>query len=254
VSSNPTSSLTGIVSSMSSKSIPLHIVISEKLRSQIEAGAYLPGEKLPSEHQLMETFSVSRITVRKAIANLANQGLANAQRGKGVFVASQHKVTYSLSSPLVFLEQDIAPKGIDFTFENLMFRKVKPSTEIQAILQLPDSSSVYLQKKLLRMDGAAGAVDISYILPELGQRFAAELKCQMTFPTLENNGIAIERIDAVIECTHADYEMAGYLEVPLGQPLIVYRYTTYSGNHRPILHGETISRADRFCYSLSIGR
>jgi GntR family transcriptional regulator len=239
---------------MSSKSVPLHIVISEKLRSQIEAGAYLPGEKLPSEHQLMETFNVSRITVRKAIANLASQGLANAQRGKGVFVASQQKATYSLSSPLVFLEQDIVPKGIEFAFENLTFRKVKPPIEIQSILQLPDPPYAYLQKKLLRMDGAAGAVDISYILPELGQRFAAQLKRQMTFPTLENNGIAIERIDAVIECTHADYETADYLEVPLGQPLIVYRYTTYSANHRPILHGETISRADRFCYSLSIKR
>lgn len=239
---------------MSSKSIPLHIAISEKLRHQIESGAYLPGEKLPSEHQLMETFNVSRITVRKAIANLASQGLANAQRGKGVFVASQQKVTYSLSSPLVFLEQDMAPKGIEFTFENLMFRKVKAPKEIQPILQLPDPPYAYLQKKLLRMDGAAGAVDISYILPELGQRFAAQLKHQMTFPTLDNSGIAIERIDAAIECTHADYEMAGYLEVPLGQPLIVYRYTAYSTNHRPVLHGETISRADRFCYSLSIQR
>jgi GntR family transcriptional regulator len=239
---------------MSSKSIPLHIAISERLRSQIELEVYLPGEKLPSEHQLMETFSVSRITVRKAIANLVSQGLVNAQRGKGVFIASQQKVTYSLSSPLVFLEQDIAPKGIEFTFENLTFRKFKPSSEIQSILQLPDSSSVYLQKKLLRMDGAAGAVDISYILPELGQRFASELKRQMTFPTLENHGIIIETIDAVIECTHADYEMASYLEVPLGQPLIVYRYTTYSTNHQPVLHGKTISRADRFCYSLSIER
>jgi GntR family transcriptional regulator len=239
---------------MLSKSIPLHVAISEKLRRQIEAGVYLPGEKLPSEHQLMETFNVSRITVRKAIANLANQGLANAQRGKGVFVASRQKVTYSLSSPLVFLEQDIAPKGIGFTFESLMFRKVKPPREIPSILQLPEPSSAYLQKKLLRMDGAAGAVDISYILPELGQRFASQLKRRMTFPTLENNGIAIKGIDAMIECTHADYEIAGYLEVPLGQPLIVYRYTAYSTNHRPVVHGETISRADRFCYSLSIER
>ncbi|MEO0868282.1 MAG: GntR family transcriptional regulator [Cyanobacteria bacterium J06642_11] len=37
-------------------SVPLHISISEKLRQQIEAGDYQPGEKLPSEHQLMEFF------------------------------------------------------------------------------------------------------------------------------------------------------------------------------------------------------
>ena len=76
----------------------------------------------------------------------------------------------------------------------------------------------------------------------------------MTFPVLEENAIAIERIEATIECTHADYEMSGHLEVPLGQPLIVYRYTAYSNPDKPILQGETISRADRFCYALTVKR
>ena len=235
-------------------SVPLHISISEKLRQQIEAGDYLPGEKLPSEHQLMATFSVSRITVRRAVANLVNQGLAKSSQGKGVFVTPQKKVAYSLSSPLVFIEQDLADRGIQLTFENLTLRKVKPSKEIETILQLTTKSMVYLQKKLLCIDSAVGAVDTSYILLELGQEFGPQLKHQMTFPTLEANGITIEQIDAVIECTHADYEMSGYLEVPLGQPLIVYRYTAYTPKQRPILYGETVSRADRFCYSLSLRR
>ena len=237
---------------MSSTSVPLHISISEKLRHQIEVGDYLPGEKLPSEHQLMKTFSVSRITVRRAVANLVNQGLVKSQQGRGVFVTPRQKVAYSLSSPLIFLEQDLTRKGIQFTFENLTFRKVCPAKHIQTSLQLIGKPTVYLQKKLLRMDGAVGAVDVSYIVLELGQELGAQLKGQMTFPTLEAHGIVIEQIDAVIECTHADYEMSGYLEVPLGQPLIVYRYTTYTTDQRPILYGETISRADRFCYSLSI--
>ena len=234
-------------------SVPLHISISEKLRGQIEAGDYLPGEKLPSEHQLMETFEVSRITVRQAVANLVNQGLAHSQQGRGVFVTPRQKVSYSLSSPLVLLEQDMARKGIQFTFESVSFKKVRSPRAVRTILQLEDSAA-YFQKKLLYMDGAVGAVDITYILPTLGQQFGAQLKRQMTFPTLEENAIALERIDAVIECTHADYEMSSDLDVPLGQPLIVYRYTAYTTDQQPILHGETISRADRFCYSLTISR
>ncbi len=234
--------------------IPLHITISEQLRREIESGDYQPGEKLPSEHQLMDAFSVSRITVRQAIANLVNQGLAKAHRGRGVFVTPQQKVDYSLSSPLVFLAEDLANKGITLTFKNLTFRKVAPPQAVQASLQLDSQSRVYFQKKLLMMDGAAGAIDMSYILLELGQQYAPQLKQNMTFPTLEANGIGINYIDAVIECTHADYEMAGQLEVPLGQPLIVYRYTAYVDQNQPILQGQTISRADRFCYSLSTQR
>lgn len=232
---------------------PLHISIAEKLRHQIESGTYAPGEKLPSEHQLMAAFGVSRITVRQAIANLVNQGLAQSEQGKGVFVTPQKKVTYSLSSPLVLLEDDLAQKGIELTFESLTFRKVRPPKAVQTVLSLTEKVA-YLQKKLLYMDGAVGAVDITYILPELGKQFGSELKKQMTFPTLEKHGITIEYLDATIECTHADYEMSGHLEVPLGHPLIVYRYTAYSSDRKPVLQGETVSRADRFCYSLKVMR
>lgn len=260
-------------------SVPLHASISEKLRQQIEVGQYLPGEKLPSEHQLMQTFGVSRITVRRAVTNLVNQGLVRSQQGKGVFVTQQAKMAYSLSSPLVFLEQDIASKGSRLSMDNLLFKKVRPPEAVQTALRLgqdaaePSSSTksatksaaesaarslnsgqpaAYLQKKLLRMDGAVGAVDVTYILAELGQTLGAQLKRRMTFPVLEESGIVIERIDAVIECTRADYEMSDHLEVPLGHPLIVYRYTAYTQHQKPVLHGETISRADRFCYSLTI--
>lgn len=234
--------------------VPLHVSISEKLRQQISSGDYLPGEKLPSEHQLMETFGVSRITARQAVANLANQGLVRSQQGKGVFVTPQVKTAYSLSSPLVFLEQDIARKGIQLSFDNLTFKKVRPQVETQVALDLEPNSTVYLQKKLLRMDGTAGALDISYLLLELGQQFGKQLRQAMTFPTLESNGIPIEKISATIECTHADYETSDYLEAPLGSPLIVYRYTAYTNHQKPILHGKTISMADRFCYSLTIAK
>ncbi|WOD38081.1 GntR family transcriptional regulator [Nodosilinea sp. E11] len=232
-------------------STPLHISISEKLRHQIQVGEYAAGDRLPSEHQLMETFGVSRITARQAVANLVSQGLAIAYRGKGVFVTPQKKVTYSLSSPLVFLEQDMTRQGVVFSFENLEFEPILAPTEVAAILEIPTQSQVYRQKKLFRMDGAAGAVDVSYLVADLGQRFASLLEQQMTFPTLAQHGIPIDRLDGVVECTHADYDLSGYLEVPLGHALMVYRYTAYSRHQQPVLHGATISRADRFCYSLS---
>lgn len=235
-------------------SIPLHISISETLRRQITDGDYRPGDKLPSEHQLMKAFSVSRITARQAVANLVSQGLAIAHRGKGVFVTAQKKVAYSLSSPLVFLEQDMARQGIAFSFESLEFKSVAAPDWVQSQLDLQVSAKLYRQKKLFRMDGAPGAVDISYLVSDLGKQFAALLKRQMTFPTLEQAGILIDSIDAVIECTHADYELSNHLEVPLGHPLIVYRYTACTPGPQPILYGETISRADRFCYSLKTTR
>lgn len=123
---------------------------------------------------------------------------------------------------------------------------------MQKILQLsPDNPIAYLQKKLLFIDKVPGCVDITYIVPNIGQNLAAELQQNMTFPVLERNNYQIERVEAIIECTNANLELSEYLEVPLGHPLLVYRHTAYTTDNHPLVHGESISRGDRFCYAVS---
>jgi GntR family transcriptional regulator len=109
-----------------------------------------------------------------------------------------------------------------------------------------------LQKKLLLLDDLPVGIDVTYILPHLGSAFTQDLQRQMTFPILEENGIKIERIEAVLECTRATHEMSQYLNVPLGDPLLVYCYTAYTQGNQPIVCGEAFSRGDRLCYSVTL--
>lgn len=60
--------------------------MADGLRSQIDAGYYAPGDKLPTEPALMEKFGVSRTVVREAIAALRADGLVESRQGSGVFV------------------------------------------------------------------------------------------------------------------------------------------------------------------------
>jgi GntR family transcriptional regulator len=234
------------------KPVPLHLDISQQIYQRIIAGDYSPGTKLPSERELISEFQVSRITIRKAIANLAKQGLVITHQGKGVFVTEKRKVAYTLSNPLIFLADDLANQGIKLSLQNIVFKPVKVLADIQANLQLPvNKPTAYLQKKLLLINDVPGCVDITYILPDIAQKLAAELQQKMTFPVLEANNIPIERVDAIIECTNANLELSKYLDVPLGHPLLVYRHTAYTTNNRPVVHGESISRGDRFCYAVS---
>ncbi len=64
---------------------PTHQV-REQLLSAIQSGDYLPGSALPSERVLCETFGVSRVSVREAIAGLEAMGLITVQHGRGAFV------------------------------------------------------------------------------------------------------------------------------------------------------------------------
>src|SRR5215471_17921054 len=60
--------------------------IADRLRDQITSGVFGPGERLPSEPDLIEEYQASRNTVRLAIALLTNQGLVVTRQGLGTFV------------------------------------------------------------------------------------------------------------------------------------------------------------------------
>ena len=68
--------------------IPLYKQIVRYLDTQIKAGIYGPGDKLPTENELMEKFGVSRITVRSAVKELEDAGIVVRVRAKGTFVSS----------------------------------------------------------------------------------------------------------------------------------------------------------------------
>lgn len=72
---------------------PTHHV-REQLLAAIERGDYPPGSALPSERVLCETFGVSRVSVRQAIAGLESTGLVRVEHGKGVFVRDSANDAY----------------------------------------------------------------------------------------------------------------------------------------------------------------
>ena len=70
------------------KKVQISEQVYEQLRSQIMDGAWKPGEKIPSESEMMAIFGVSRVTVRQAIQRLAGENLIETRRGEGSFVCS----------------------------------------------------------------------------------------------------------------------------------------------------------------------
>jgi GntR family transcriptional regulator len=232
---------------------PLHLRISEQVKAWIESGTYQPGDRLPSESQLMTEFGVSRITIRRAFSNLTQQGLVLSQHGKGVFVKEQRRAIYSLSSPFVWFDEDMVRQGLTNDIQTIVFKSVSPPPQVREKLSLPRAvKKVYLQKKFFLVDETAVALDVTYIVPDLGQAFAAELKQRMSFPVLEEQGVSIDRIEAILLSRPVDSETAEILSLAIGSPILVYDYTAYTQNDRPILCGETLSSGDRLAYSITL--
>lgn len=78
------------------RNIPLSVQISEQLRSQISSGNWKLGNKIPSEHALVEMTGASRNTVREAIRGLVHAGLLEARPGDGTYVCASSELEVAL--------------------------------------------------------------------------------------------------------------------------------------------------------------
>ena len=232
---------------------PLHVSISEQLKAKIEAGKYEPGERLPSEFDLGTAFGVSRTTVRKAIANLIQQGLVTTQQGKGIFVTEEHKITFSMSNPLMSFDAALKQQGYQGRVQSLRFQRAQASPDVHHRLQLaPSSTHVYWQEKIIYADESPIALDVVYYPESIGEAFSMQLQAGFTYSTLLSNGIDLNAAKVTLESIPATYELSEYLAVPLGMPLLVFNYVAYQGQYQPAVCGKTLSRSDWTCYTAEI--
>ncbi|WP_369425931.1 GntR family transcriptional regulator [Cytobacillus pseudoceanisediminis] len=71
----------------SNSPIPLHIQLKNELQELIDNRSF--NEKIPSERELMDTYKVSRSTVREAVSHLVNEGVLKKVHGKGTFISKK---------------------------------------------------------------------------------------------------------------------------------------------------------------------
>ena len=83
---------------MKPKSSPTYIQIEEQLITYFRQNHFTYGDKLPTEHQLMDRFSVSRTTIRKALEILKNKNLIDKNRGSGTFYTGRQKFSKNVNS------------------------------------------------------------------------------------------------------------------------------------------------------------
>ena len=145
-----------------------YIVIRDWLSEQIASGAFARGEQIPSEHELMQRFEVSRVTARQALTDLRNKGLIEAHHGKGYFV-SRFTATSNLERLQSFGEM-MAPLGIETCSDIIELSEVRADQATAHSLGLSLDAPL---TKLVRTRNAGGrtvALTINHLPVALGRR------------------------------------------------------------------------------------
>ncbi len=119
---------------------PLHQQIRRAIARPILAGRWPPGRRIPSEHELMQRFGVSRMTVNRALASLANEGLIARKRKAGTVVAipSAERAVFEIWD----ISAEIARSGATHSM-TLIRREVGPAAPAEAdVLRVPADTPI----------------------------------------------------------------------------------------------------------------
>ena len=161
---------------------PKYFTLMEELKEEILSGQIQPGEKLPSENQLTEKYSLSRHTVRKAIALLEREGYVEAYHGKGTFCSEK-------------------------------MRHMKKSRNIAVVTTY---ISDYIFPRLIQgMDNILSEQGYSIILKNTGNSRQKEARCLEELLQKDIDGLIIEPSKSQLSCRHPNlYENLDKYQIP----------------------------------------
>lgn len=224
------------------------------LRSWVRDGSYRPGDRIPTEPELCQLFGVSRITIRKAIDELARQGWLVRQQGRGTFVQLS-AANAAASIDLDEARQQVAGFTAATEVVGLSSADVDPDEETRAALSLGTDERVRRSTHVRELRGVPLGLITTFVPLEVAAQVGeAGLARQSMFELLDKAGIDVAEADQLIGATLAGVEAAQALGVEIGAPLLRLTRVVFDAAGRPVERVVALYRADAYQYHTRLRR
>lgn len=235
--------------------LPFYVQLEEILRATIERGQLKPGERLPGELELCQTYDVSRTVVRQALKDLTDQGLIVRDRGKGTFIA-EPKISESLVQKLTGFYQDMVDRGLT-PVTQVIKQEVVPANEIIAgYLSLKPGTPVIEIERLRFIQNEPLVLVTSFLPYALCPQLAhIDLSKRSLYAYLEKEAnLFIARGRRTIEAVPAGEYEAQLLQIEKGAPLIKLDSVSYLNDGTPMEYYRAFHRGDRSRFEVELVR
>ena len=230
-------------------SSPLYLQLAVALAKAINEGRYQANEALPSERVLAEELQLSRVTARKAIERLVEQGLIVRKRGSGNYIAPR------LEQPLTRLSsfsEELHQRGFVPQSRWLSRAFATAGPDEQIALELKSGERVARLERLRLADGVIMAFEVSVlpesVLPE-PEAVSASLYAHLT-----HSGQAPVRALQHIRAINADAKLAGLLEVETGAAVLFITRVGYLANGKAVELTHSYCRSDYYDFVAEMRR
>ena len=227
-----------------SLSAPLHMQLANYLREKIYSRAWGSGMRIPSEHDLMGTFDISRGTVRRAIKSLVGEGLLIQEHGRGTFVSEPGISHPAGVRPFSFAES-LHNQGKDFVTHILDKFVVPASNDVARELGISEGTKVLFLRRVrtvgdepficqegwFNLDACPGLDEVDFTRESAFDAVQATSGCR----------IAFSRISYTARV--AGKEHGGYLGVDEAAPVLMLEQTIRLEDERAIEWNHTWLKA-----------
>jgi GntR family transcriptional regulator len=217
------------------------------LRDAITSGRLKPGAALPTEDELTRDYRVSRVTVRRALAELVADGLIERRQGSGTFVRSR---PVSKAKPIGAIVSSIS------AFDAIARRTTARIIEFGYVDTPPELKAIFGRHAAERMQRAVRLreandevlLHVTTWIPEkLARAYdSADMEREPMSQLLARSGVRQMAGERTVSVTVADPDLARLMRIDIGTPLLRIVSAMRDQRRRTVQYVEMLARADRF--------
>ncbi|QPK79021.1 GntR family transcriptional regulator [Corynebacterium lizhenjunii] len=228
------------------KHAQLRDILSHLCRTELRPGDLLPGERV-----LEETYGVSRITVRRAIGDLVAAGQLRRVRGKGTFVAPNPLVS---RLHLASFSDEMGAQDVQASSKILLGGRSTAPEDVTDFFGTPPEVPHTHLRRLRLGDGEPYSIDDGWYNSAYVPNLLENDIYKSVYHILDTDfNVPITEADQTVTAVAADEEVARLLDVSPGTPLLhIIRYSR-SGT-KPVEWCSSVYRTDRYHLSARVGR
>lgn len=236
----------------SASQIPLYHQLKQVIIEDIESGKYEVGEQLPTELELCEEYSVSRITVRRAISDLVDEKILYRQQGKGTFV-SEAKIERELI--LIGSFSDIATEsGKEPSAQILETIIKKPTKELCDVLKISSEEDILELKRLLSINGKPFIIETSHYpllrFPKLETYITSN---QSVYKILkENYDVEIVKAEKTLDIKLSNIEQSEIFDCDANSVLYLLRKTAFDKKNDVVHVSNSLFLASKVTFTFTV--
>ena len=204
----------------------LYQLVKEHVRKNIHSGRWKPGDRIPSEHEFVAELGVSRMTIHRALREMAEQGILVRYAGIGTFVAEERPQS-GLLKAMNFVDE-IRARGHEYSCDVVRVARESANLEAATALGLEIGESIYHTICVHRENGVPIQLEDRYVNPKAAPGFISQDFTRIQPSEYLVKEVPLNEVEHVVDAVLPTPDEAEFLEIRPSQPCLVLTRRTWA--------------------------